>query len=455
MPNLTEAFPHQRETSRFILEREGSLVLSDPGTGKTRCVLDAFVEHRQANPDARLVVTCPKGIMQAAWGGDIQKFQPHLNVAYSTSGKKRRDAFASSAEVVVMNHEGVNNAKDWINEFSPENMWYVGDEFTWFKNPTAKRSRSCLKFVENIPKKTLMSGTPFSSTVCDIFMPMKILDGGATLGANYYRFRNMMQYPVMKGQFREWKDKQDAMDKITLLLHDIAIRYAIEEVCELPEMGVIDYKFDLNPKLRGYFNQLKEEAELTLSQGQLTPVNAGVLANKIRQVLAGVVYGDDREVLVLDDQRTKLVLDIAQEHDSAVIAFQWNHQKEQLMMEAYKRNMKYGVIDAQASVEERTEIVNLFQTKQIDYIFSHPRCLAHGYTLTRSATTIWASPESSYELYHQFNARVYRNTQTRNTQVIRILSNDTGERRAFDRVDGMTVTNEEFLRIIAEQTATS
>ena len=49
---VAPAFSHQRETTNFIFKKKRVLITSDPGTGKTRAVLDAFLLILKDEPDA-------------------------------------------------------------------------------------------------------------------------------------------------------------------------------------------------------------------------------------------------------------------------------------------------------------------------------------------------------------------------------------------------------------------
>ena len=74
------AYAHQTDTTDFILKNPRCLITSDPGTGKTRSVLDALVQTNSVT-----LVIAPLSILEAAWVDDIKKFQPHLTygVAYA------------------------------------------------------------------------------------------------------------------------------------------------------------------------------------------------------------------------------------------------------------------------------------------------------------------------------------------------------------------------------------
>ena len=87
---MQQPFEHQTKTTEFILTKHKCLITSDPGTGKTRSVIDAYSEL--PSNKKRMLVVAPLSILQASWGDDIEKFQPDLkySVAYA---KNRKQAF--------------------------------------------------------------------------------------------------------------------------------------------------------------------------------------------------------------------------------------------------------------------------------------------------------------------------------------------------------------------------
>ena len=183
---IPEPFAHQTTTTEFINEHENTLITSDPGTGKTRSVLDSFAASR--SEQSRLLILCPKSIMHAAWGADIQKFTPDLTFNLSLAGTKRLQAFQSPSDVVIMNHDGITWLMNNPNLFTEDTNWWVCiDEFTAFKNPQAKRSKALVQLRQFFGRRVIMSGTPMPNTAMDLFNPMRFLDGGMRLGTNFFR----------------------------------------------------------------------------------------------------------------------------------------------------------------------------------------------------------------------------------------------------------------------------
>ena len=90
-------YEHQSATTNFILSQPRCLITSDPGTGKTRAVLDAHI-----NFSGKTLVLAPLSILEAAWAEDIYKFQPDIKfgVAYA---KNRKKIFEDGAfEMVIL-----------------------------------------------------------------------------------------------------------------------------------------------------------------------------------------------------------------------------------------------------------------------------------------------------------------------------------------------------------------
>ena len=96
---MLQAFEHQKITTDFINATPRCLITSDPGTGKTRSVLDAIVNH-----DARTLVIAPLSILESSWVDDIKKFQPQLTYSVAFS-KNRAKAFAEDTDIVITNHD--------------------------------------------------------------------------------------------------------------------------------------------------------------------------------------------------------------------------------------------------------------------------------------------------------------------------------------------------------------
>ena len=180
---MYEPFEHQKVTTDFINSNPRCLITSDPGTGKTRSVLDAIKDN-----GTRTLVLAPLSILESSWGDDIEKFTPDLTYVCAYA-KNREKAFLGTEDVVITNHDAVK----WIaaNADLLENFnTLVIDEFTAFKNKDSLRSKAALKIAKHFDNRIAMSGTPNSNTITDIWHPTLIVDDGERLGHRFYSFRS-------------------------------------------------------------------------------------------------------------------------------------------------------------------------------------------------------------------------------------------------------------------------
>ena len=220
---MHKPFAHQETTTQFILNKKQCLITSDPGTGKTRSVIDAYVQLPEDR--GRLLVIAPLSILQASWGDDIEKFQPELTyeVAYA---RNRAKAFDSSADVVLTNHDAVKWLVKNVNILKQFNTICI-DEFTAFKNKDSQRSKAIAKIIDWFEYRVAMSGTPNSNTILDIWHPTYLIDGGERLGRRFYGFRSAVCTSRFNGFANEWVARDDAEDIVAAQLHDINIRFAL------------------------------------------------------------------------------------------------------------------------------------------------------------------------------------------------------------------------------------
>ncbi len=431
---------HQDETVKYALNSEIVFDTSDPGTGKTRGHIDAFVGRLATSESDTLLVVCPKSLMEPAWVGDFRKFAPGIMTS-TAFAENRAAAFEAKVPVFIINTDGVKwlakKTPTWIKKHFGLKATLVVDESTAFKHHTSARSRALKKLAKHFPFRTLMTGTPITTSVTDIWHQMMILDRGERLGSRYTQFRNSTQIPVPRGGFTHWEDKPEVEETVAYMIRDISIRHLFEEVMDVPENYSRTIDFRLSRKVLLAYQAMENDAFLRLEQGNVSAVNAVVLNGKLLQIASGAVYGDgprpDNTVLI-DNNRHELVLDLVEERDHSVAFFNWTHQRDELAKQAKRRGITHEVLDGNTPHKERTRIVERFQAGDLRTVFLHPQTGVHGLTLTKGTATIWASPRYEPDFLKQGIHRIYRGGQTRKTENILLAAQDTIEPLVYEKL---------------------
>lgn len=432
MPTMLPLFKHQQQDIKFILKNPYVLNFSDAGTGKTRTCIEAI---RARKNEGRTLVICPKSIMAPAWGEDLKKFAPELtySLAYANN---RAEAFFSQSDVVITNHDAVT----WLDRVVTKDKTpilnnfcqLIVDESTAFKNDS-QRSKSLIKLAQQFNYRILLTGTPYTNSLTDVWRQALICDQGKRLGNSFFRFRNQVCVGKQLGNgITIWEDKPNMEPVIYHLLQDICIRHKLEDCLDIPENTIRHVKFELSKTHRSLYHTMEEDAVIEVKEGRVTALNAAVLANKLLQIASGAVYDGAGTHQILDTDRYELIRDLAEARPQVLIAFNWQHQKNQLL----KLLPNAAVIDGSVSHTRRTHVVAEFQKGHIPQLLIHPRSGAHGLTLTAGHATIWASPTYSSEEFTQFNRRIYRSGQTKKTETLLICAERTIEQTVYNKLQG-------------------
>ena len=453
--NSTPAlYDHQITTVELLNNQPYVCDFSDPGTGKTRSALEAFATRR-ANGAGPALIIAPKSILAPAWAADIKRFFPRLtySIAYAHN---RAKAFDLEVDVYITNHDAVSwIQKNWntLRHLHVPNKTLVVDESTAFKNPNAQRSKACKQLATRFDYREILSGTPNPNSILELWHQAYICDGGQRLGSSYWKFRSIACEPVQVGpgaEMVEWRDKPGVEAAVFDLLSDITVRHRFEDCISIPPNVQRTVSFDLTPKCQKAYDQMEDEFIVEVEDGDnITAVHAAAKATKLLQIASGAVYNGDQYALI-DPLRYELVIDLVEQRTHSVVAFLWRHQRDQLVAEARKRGIIYGVIDGSVTnPKDRTAIVEQFQAGELQVIFAHPQSAGHGLTLTKGIATIWASPTYNAEHYEQFNRRIYRSGQTQATETIHVIANNTIDERVRTRL-GQKLTGMQLLLDLME-----
>jgi len=284
-----------------------------------------------------------------------------------------------------------------------------------------------------------------------------LLDGGERLGTSFTQFRNSVQTATQIGpqaNHLRWEDRPAAEMVVAELLKDISIRHDFDECMDIPEGFVTPVKYELNRKSRAAYAQLRKDSILQLESGELTAVHAAALRTKLLQLLSGAVYYETGKYEVIDSGRYELIIQLIQNRRHSLTFFLWKHQRDELCKLADKAGINYAVLDGNTSAKDRSAIVKAYQEGFFQTLFMHPQTGAHGLTLTKGTSTIWASPIAQADVYKQGGHRTRRGGQTQKTETVFVEAQNSIEHDVYEMRKGRTARLTNFLSILqSEQNA--
>ena len=151
-----ELFDYQKQGINFLVSKQGGMLLDEQGLGKTVQALEA-IKQTQAQV---LVIVCP-AIMRGTWSHHVTNLIP-----------KEITTYIHSYEWYVK----LDNYKSLVKSIKGKQVAVIVDEAHYIKTPTSKRTKTVqhLLSLDNIIFKVLLTGTPVTRDVDDLYTQLKV-----------------------------------------------------------------------------------------------------------------------------------------------------------------------------------------------------------------------------------------------------------------------------------------
>jgi SNF2 family DNA or RNA helicase len=412
-------FEHQKDTSSFLSLRRRAFCFSEQGTSKTAAAIwaaDYLLNHGYVS---RVLVLCPLSIMRSVWQQELFRVAMHRScaIAHGTS-KQRVKALNYGTDFVVINYDGVGIVEKEIIAGGFDLI--ICDEANYLKTASTSRWKVVNRIMQATdPRLWMMTGTPAAQSPVDAYGLAKLV--------------NPFRCPKYFGEFRatvmnkvtefKWAPKPTAAAYVHKLLQP-AIRYEKKDCLDLPPVTYIDRDAPLTSQQKIYYEELRQQMLIELGGGvDISAVNAAVKINKLLQISAGAAYTDTKGVVEFDSStRIKAVKEVIEEASNKVLIFvPFTHTIDILSEQLGKAGISHGVINGSTSLNQRTKLINDFQTKPDPHVMViQPAAAAHGVTLTAADTIVWYAPITSVDTYLQANARIDRPGQKNAMTVVHI-----------------------------------
>lgn len=380
-----------------------------PGLGKTSITLTAVYELKFARwAVARVLVVAPKKVAEATWSKEAAKWD-HLRdlrvVPVLGPLSKRVRALASPGDVWVINRENIPWLVDYYKQDWPFDM-VVLDESTSFKNGQSKRFKA-LKLVRRfIRKLVLLTGTPSSRSLEDLWAQVFLLDGGARLGRTISAFRDLYFQPDKRNATQIWsyKSKPGAEEAIIERISDICISMSAEDYLELPACVEHEIPVVLDAKAKKAYDDFERDLLLSVDEDELTASSAAVLAGKLLQFCGGAVYDAERKAVPVQSCKLDAYMELIESlgGERCLTFYGYQHERDRLLDALSKTKLRVRVFSG-------PEDEDAWNAGEVDVLLVHPASCAYGLNLQQGGRHIvWYSPNWSFELNDQGKCRLWR-----------------------------------------------
>lgn len=207
---VAEKPPYQHQLVAFASARDAEYfaLIMDPGTGKSRCVIDvacdrarrlrmAWIQAHGGPADAdpnepwqddetgerapqfRLLIVAPKTVCRT-WVREFEKWATlNVNVERLSGNRlQRAGLFAtllsdqeSPVLAAIINYDGLEVIEEYLKPPDDSQIWdlMICDESIFIKNPSAKRSQAVYRVGGAAKSRFILNGTPISKNLLDLY----------------------------------------------------------------------------------------------------------------------------------------------------------------------------------------------------------------------------------------------------------------------------------------------
>lgn len=450
---------HQVRTIEQALPLDFFGIFNDPGTGKTRTVIEILRgKFAQKGRLLKTLIICPPIVIDN-WRDEWLKYSAvpgSYITGLSGTGKQRLNTLVERGfeglacpklHIFITNYESLQMEEllELLKKWKPEAI--VFDEAHRLKDyrRTAIRAQAAFKLANPGTKTApaprplvyLLTGTPYPNSLLDIFMPYRVMDGGKTFGSTmtgfrdkYFRDKNA-HMPKEK-YFPKWVPLQGAKEELGRKMKDTSVRVEIDSCMDLPPVVQKTIAVEMDPEQkRIYQDMLKEFVAIFERDGEQKESVATMAMTKglrLMQIASGYVKdaeGQEHSATSSDwtpkQEALKQILEDWTPGHKVIVWAVWKHNYEQIRAVCKKLKIEWLEMNGEQGAAKNRANAKLFEeSEQYRVIIGHPESGGEGINLVSSPCRVSYSRNFSWRQMKQSDARNRRGGSERHASITRI-----------------------------------
>lgn len=409
-------YKHQEDTTSFIINRELGAILSDTGTGKTKCVVDAINHIYDGN--SKFLIVVPNSL-KYKWKDE---FEINSDLPVFVVDKFDPEELDKN-NIIICNYEIFRNASK-VNVFKQFKFkMIVLDESTRIKHMKTKQAQGIYSLANNSEKRFILTGTLITQSMLDVFNQIRFLTPNI-FGNNFKKFRDtyfdkeefIVRTKRGKLAVPKWVPKSNTVNYLKKAISFISIRYRKEECLDLPSKV---YEHAFVP-----LTNEQEELYTAISKNILNSEvsdTSNLLKKllKLCQITSGFLNKDDGEVLILKSNKYNELISLLEDINPPVII--WHRFR--IEGDRIKKLLGEKSIQIVSEMPPAERITALKTGLKDKYIIIPLQIGKFGLDLQQATYAIYFSNDFSVEGRIQSEDRIYRIGTTKATYIDLLTEN--------------------------------
>lgn len=440
-------FTHQHESVLFCLKHPRCALFSEPGTGKTKIVVDTARHHLKSKKRFKdidkVLIVAPLCVLWT-WEQEIKVDSNYKSVVvYGTAKERIKLLQDKKAKFFIINYDALTIKALFPALLKKKFKMVVFDESIKLKNAEIKRTKRAYELAKEAASVIIMSGRPVSGDAGDIFGQYLVLDGGDTFGKNLYRFRHIFfrraPTPFPKWELKTtWneatqKHEPTALRYIKWAVYKKAISFTKAQCLDLPPKIFKTYHAVLSNEQVAAQEKLGTKGLLELGSEKLTIKNVLNLCTKERQITAGFLYSPQRVFDFPSNPKLEVLRDLI--HDEypgeklvVVCAFHRGIDLVRSILPAPSVEISGRIKDKEAARRQFQE------DPETRYAVAQISAGSLGISLTAAAVMVFFSMNYSLSDYLQMLERIHRPGQVKPCTYIHLAARNSVDEEIMEAI---------------------
>ena len=430
---------YQKRAVEFIKNNRKCALFLDMGLGKTASTLSAISELIPECKADKILVIAPLRVALSTWHAEIAKWEHLQHLSYTIikgMASTRVKKLAENTRIHIISRDLVVWLANQCKEEWPYDMVII-DESSSFKSAKIQRFKAIRKVLPQINRMVLLTGTPASNGLLDLWSQIYLIDQGQRLYKSYYAYLAKFFYSDHMGY--NWRPRGIAQQEITSRIQDICLSMSANDYLELPDVVFADRHCELGQSTAREYKNFKKEFFMEHEGEVVTASSAAVLVNKLMQFCNGAVYTQDRQsTVVKHNQKLDVLEEVIEElqGQNVLIAYNFQTDRDRIV----KRFKQAQVLTQDPSCIER------WNSGEIPILLAHPASCGHGLNIQHGGNhIIWFGLTWSLEMYLQMNARLHRQGQDKPVIITHIIASGTVDELVLEALKNKDINQQRII----------
>jgi hypothetical protein len=450
----TKPFDHQEKVFKLSRDAKAFALLMEQGTGKSKVIADNAAWLYAKGEITGLLVVAKNGVHQNWTNNEIPAHLPDWvpREMYCWRGKKGEKSIKGAYSVkdklaiLTVNIEALSTKKGLgICErfLLAYTSFFVVDESTSIKTPSAKRTKSALKLGRLAPYRRILTGTPITKGPLDAYSQFAFLDEDILGFGSFYTFR--ARYAVLQDlpgkQYHGRPVKvvvaYQNLDELQAKIKPYSFRVLKKDCLDLPPKLYRRHYFEMTEEQWKHYKEMEEDIVTEFQGRRISAPLAMTRLMRLHQIACGFMPPEDPKKdmgvpINATNPRLEALMDLLEEIDEPVIIFGiYRFSLNEVYQAIAEKYGKETIIAYKGDVAAADEFQNNPQKR---FFIGQTHGAGYGLTLHKASTVIYYSNDHALEARLQSEDRPHRIGQTAN----RVLYIDM---QATDTIDGDIIDN--------------